>query len=261
MKCKNAEILISAAADGELSQGETLALGEHLASCAKCRREQKTVTGLRRALTVWESSEPAESLANVFAMRLSREREAQTRGWRKWSFSNLPAYGLASAATVVILAAVFIATMRPVVQPPSVSTNRPAAEKSRPAVIATQPSVQPKRGNTIAPIVEAALDRIRRVASASQSVRPRHTGHFGLRRHEAMEHYTVALAPGTANAAKAISDSAKQEAARRIAEKAAKLRTLIAEANTTIEEAVIGRDTQSNDVTQDYTSKSDESPS
>jgi hypothetical protein len=46
-----------------------------------------------------------------------------------------------------------------------------------------------------------------------------------------------------------------------MAEKAAKLKTLIAEANTTIEEAIIGRDAQSRNLTPEYDSESDESPS
>ena len=262
MKCKNARILISAAADGELSQRESLALGEHLASCAECRREQRAVSGVRRALTAWKPSEPAESLTDAFMMRLSRERDARASGWRSLIFARLPAYGLASAVAVVILAVVYIATMKPAGQSPSVASNHPAMGGPRPAVVATAPGAPRVAVLPIPAGSETERERRHRVAYAPHTVRQRHVDRYSSGRPEATEHYAVvAIAPETADAAKAVSDSAKREAERRVAEKVAKLRTLIAEANTRIEEAIIRPDSQPSDVTTDYDSEPDGSPS
>jgi len=270
MKCKNARILISAAADGELCQRETLALGEHLASCAECGREQRTVTGLRRALTAWEPSEPAESLTDAFMLRLSRERETASHSWRALFFSKLPAYGLASAAAAVILVGVYVATMRPVgqapsVQPPSIASNHSTAERPKPTAIATNPEagLTPEAAG-----VQQAPPRVRRqperghwMAYVSHRERRHHVERWATPKSEQPKRYVVAaLDPTTADAARAIADSANRDGRHKVAEEVANLRDCLAKANTKVEEAITEPGARSHTVPGDYDSGSNESP-
>lgn len=255
MKCKNARILISAAADGELSQRESLALDEHLASCADCRRERKAVGGLRRAMTAWEPAEPAESLTDAFMLRLSREREAEAHSWHTLFLARLPAYGMASAAAVVILAAVYIATMKPSLAPanrhPDVAVNQQAPEKPRNNVIATAP--QPEQQGPVARVAEEILPK--QLRHDIMAYIPRHTRRHRIPRWNYAEPalseqpIVVAMDP-TVKVAKDIAESLRRDKEReKIGEQAIKIAAQLTEYNTKIEEGVTKPGTHPNDTT------------
>ena len=70
MKCKKAGILISALADGELSQGEQSALERHISSCSACAQEMREITELRRDMALWADETPSEWLAQNFSHKL-----------------------------------------------------------------------------------------------------------------------------------------------------------------------------------------------
>jgi hypothetical protein len=259
MKCKNAKILISAAADGELSQRESLALDEHLASCAECRREQKAVRGVRRALTTWEPSEPAESLTDAFMLRLSREREAEAHSWRTLFFSRLPATGLASAATFVILVAVYVATIKPgsqapSIQPPSVAIKESAPEKPK---IATLPDVRPTPTVAVAPTAPARIQRSRWMAYVPHRVR-RHRIERDYAKPE--QPVVVACSPAVARAASAVAESFKRDKEREVAEQMAKIGTMMARDSAKIEEGITRPGVRSNRPSGNYDSGAIESP-
>ncbi|MDO8588697.1 MAG: zf-HC2 domain-containing protein [Armatimonadota bacterium] len=243
MKCSNAKILISAAADGELTERERLALDEHLAECVDCRRERSSVGALRRTLAVWEAEEPAESLANAFALRLKREQEQRTKGWRSLLLPRLPAFGLASAAAAAVLVLAY-AAVQPRYEGPA--PRRPALVKSVPGPDAPQPPRMAAMPAPETPPVAAVMAASSKPAAVTAPRAPRKARPFRIagRRHPARAPAVIALAPATVDAAKALAESARLEAVRRVTEKAARLRSLIAEADITIESALLRSDVE-----------------
>ena len=234
MKCKSARILISAVVDGELTERERLALDAHLAECVNCRGERKSAEALRRNLTVWEAEEPAESLADAFALRLRREQESRARGWRALIFPRLPAFGLASAVAAAVLVLVYVA-----VQP-----RHQAPEPGRPMIVKTAPNhvaPSPRAASTTTGLgAPAAVTHPREwVARAPRRTRQYRIADIGRLRRPAP--VMIALAPATADAARALAES---EAVRRVTEKAAHLRTLMAEADITVEGAILRPETE-----------------
>ena len=99
MRCDQAEPLVSAAVDQELSAAEAAALDDHLAACAGCRADADRMRLLRRHLRY----EALDEVPDVAPLVLDRIREAapgaRRKGW--W----------ASAAAVFVLGAVVGATV------------------------------------------------------------------------------------------------------------------------------------------------------
>jgi hypothetical protein len=252
MKCKTAGILISAAADGEISEREALALDDHLAECADCRGERGSMDALRRRLAVWEARAPAESLADAFALRLRREQESGARGRRTLVFPRLPAFGPATAAVAAVLLLVYLGTVH--VQPPG--------RAPKPPVIADTPAPRAPAVVPKAPVVAKNPPREREAwtAYAPRAVtKVRIANAWNRRRHWAAP-VALALAPGAAEAARAVAESAKREAAQKVTEKAGRLRSLIAEANITMEGVLLNADTDSGDTTPDVEPEAEVTP-
>ncbi|MDO8682964.1 MAG: zf-HC2 domain-containing protein [Armatimonadota bacterium] len=245
MKCKNAKLIISAAIDGEIAERETTALNAHLAGCVECRSERASLNTLRRTLTVWEAQEPAESLADAFAARLRRERETRARGWRALIFPRVQAFGFASVAAAVIIVALFIGTAHYKPQAPIVKDNKTNIVKNdagQHEQADSQIAVVP------APVREAASEQaVQPVVNQNKPFKPERT-RIATRVAKAIIYKSprrrstkaiVALAPEATEAAEKLAKSAKLEAEKKITEKALRLKTLLAEANYSIDRAII----------------------
>jgi hypothetical protein len=107
-ECERVQALLPHYADGEVGAGEARLIREHIAACARCRREAAEWAALNRILGEGlRASEPVsadEIEAAVLRVREVRPiwRVAPTpvRLWRRWA----PVAGLAAAAVLVALA-------------------------------------------------------------------------------------------------------------------------------------------------------------
>ena len=235
MKCKKIGILISAAMDGEITQREALEMEAHLARCRECRRERDSLAGVRKTLAAWETPEPAEALADSFAARLRREQDARAKGARVLIFPRLGTFGWASAAGVALLAAAYVGTLRAPETPRPVK--RPAVVVERPARIKQEVTPKPP-------------ERIN-VAVTPEPPRPTH-------RHRAVRIRRARIA-----AAPAEDRISTLEAERKVTEKAARLRTLIAAADYAVERALISPTNdleEETDTISDYDTNTSSSP-
>jgi len=274
MKCKAARILISAAADGEISKIEEIALDAHLTECVECRRERSSVNTLRRRLTVWEAQEPAESLADSFAMRLRREHESRAARRGVFVFPRLPAFGLATATAAVVLVLAFIG----IAQRPGPELRQQATEETKAPVSGlhsrnTGTSVSgkgfPETTTTGAPPIVASIDNTKaatgKPAPAKETVSTASATHVAKRvrvartwRGHRREATVATLLPRAAAAAGAVAVS-KMEAARELVESAERLRSLVAEANITMEGGLLAR-AEPADTIVDAESEMEETP-
>ena len=237
MNCNKARLAITAEIDGEITATEMAALRAHLAACPECRGERDSLRALRQTLAVWDRPEPSDTIGEAFARRLHREQESRERGWRALPL-RMPVYVLAPAAAAAIMILVYIGLAQ---KPPAVDTKpAPQVVRQLPEPFKT-PETTPaeeKAATTAVPTPRPAP------AVKTLAVTVRHRT-FVVHRPAAAEHTrpdsnsgaaVVAFAPGAMDEAGTI---ARLEAEDRIAERVARLRTLMAEANDTIEGALI----------------------
>jgi len=110
MSCARMEEKILGYVDGRLKESERLQMEKHLATCAACRlrvNEFRAVTGLLDELPVIEPSE-------AFDLRVHARVAAEPvkRGWWAWF---APSPRVAFAASLLLLATVWIGYERPIV--------------------------------------------------------------------------------------------------------------------------------------------------
>ena len=105
MKCKDAKVLLSAAIDDELTQGEQLALEQHVSSCAGCAKEKSDFARLKDTMPLWADAEPSPWLAEKFAYKLAELQEAgsacEPRKRLRWGTLSAATAGLAAAVLAV----------------------------------------------------------------------------------------------------------------------------------------------------------------
>ena len=110
MRCGRAQMLLTAAVDGELSPGRRAALDRHLAGCLVCRAERaatQTVLDALDALPMAPAVPAALEQATLRRVRVLAAEEAERRGtsgWRAW----LPLPAIALAVTAVLVLAIAI---------------------------------------------------------------------------------------------------------------------------------------------------------
>ncbi|RJP92414.1 MAG: hypothetical protein C4518_07105 [Desulfobacteraceae bacterium] len=101
--------LLSAFADGHLSEKDRSLVVRHLEACDLCRDEYAAIQSIDRLLRKSEELEPSANFADSFwrkvdAMEAAKERKAWFN-WRDWGFRPVWA---AAAATLVIASGVFL---------------------------------------------------------------------------------------------------------------------------------------------------------
>jgi predicted anti-sigma-YlaC factor YlaD len=136
-RSKNASILISVALDEDLNERDSAALQAHLQDCAECRRERNSLKALRGSLGVWSTEEPAESLADAFSARLRAERESREARRRVFAFPRIPAWSFAPIAVAALVMAVYFANVLPNsgARHTEVAVNRPNIKERQPAPV------------------------------------------------------------------------------------------------------------------------------
>ncbi len=105
MRCSKAQLLISAAMDGEITAPEGIALGEHLDACSDCRRYQEDLLGCHRLLQESELAPSAQfewkvQLGIRKALRKEAARDEERAPGRFWTPVGWTA---ALSASLVIL--------------------------------------------------------------------------------------------------------------------------------------------------------------
>ncbi len=120
MSCSRMENKILGYVDGRLKEGERLEMEKHLATCGACQlrvNEFRAVMGLLDELPVIEPSE-------AFDVRV-RARVAAEPGKQRWWALVMPAPRVAFAASMLLLAMVWIGTRsgpsQPAISPDDVS--------------------------------------------------------------------------------------------------------------------------------------------
>lgn len=134
MRCEDFEVLISAAADGELDRADQAKLDAHLACCEDCRREYEETCELQQqiAAALVHCDDSPDLVAGVTGMLRPRVR---TRfGLRAWAL-----------AAAVITVAVCASIMLPLRRGPDVP---PAPQVHAPRHAAPQPQVHTSRQPT-----------------------------------------------------------------------------------------------------------------
>ncbi len=115
MNCEKIRgLLTSDYIDGELDEGARADVVRHLETCTRCRQLEEAV---RRAavepFTHAQLDSAPASVWNQVALAIDREREgivpaAIRRGWERLSIIRRAAYGAASLAALILLAAILI---------------------------------------------------------------------------------------------------------------------------------------------------------
>ncbi|MCX7804602.1 MAG: zf-HC2 domain-containing protein [Planctomycetota bacterium] len=77
LTCENVHDMLSAYNDGELSDEEMRAVGEHLSSCVACGAESTRIANLKRLMKYWEGIEPSPSFREKVVERTKREIEGR----------------------------------------------------------------------------------------------------------------------------------------------------------------------------------------
>lgn len=95
--------MISAFADGQLSERDRGRVERHLSTCERCREEYAAVCAVNRLLGDVDEIEPSSGFASGFWQKLAQTERPKPKtiwpGWRQWGFRPVWA---AAAATVVI---------------------------------------------------------------------------------------------------------------------------------------------------------------
>jgi anti-sigma factor RsiW len=136
MRCRRAQKLMAAAADGMLDARERPAFEAHVAACAACADELVRTARLFRTLASLPMEAPVPERIEQATLRRIRHLEAEEAEsgprawWRAWS--SLPVFAAATVAAVVL--AVGIATRTADVPVPG-----PVAESPRGPRVATAP--------------------------------------------------------------------------------------------------------------------------
>ncbi|MBI4845198.1 MAG: zf-HC2 domain-containing protein [Candidatus Omnitrophica bacterium] len=132
MQCKECRKLLSQFLDGQLEQGQQIAMKEHLKNCPECSRVLDSITEMVNLMHNIKEVSPPEDFAQKVNKKIDR-----TNVWQKF-FSGLkiiftpriPAHVMAVAATVVI--AVVIVRQWPIKE--TVYSGAALHEKAGPAV-------------------------------------------------------------------------------------------------------------------------------
>jgi len=101
--------LISAFADGQLSEKDRTQVVQHLEICDLCRDEYAAIQSIDRLLCGGEELDPSAGFADSFWRKVDKMEAAKERkawfNWRDWGFRPVWA---AAAATLVIASGVFL---------------------------------------------------------------------------------------------------------------------------------------------------------
>jgi len=151
MRCGQAQKLMTAAVDSEITTARRRDLDAHVAACAECRDELRATEALFAALgrLPQEAEVPAlvES-ATIRRMRIAAAEERE-RKERRWAWLPVPVIPVLAAAGVVTLALVI--TLRPggegrALRPATPDTSTPLLAR---AADPTPTPAAPKRGTTV----------------------------------------------------------------------------------------------------------------
>src|SRR5947207_7668813 len=105
MRCGRAQMLMTAAVDGELASRHRRALDRHLAGCEACRAELGTTERMLGALGALPMEAPVSERLEAATLRQVRRLAAEaeqesTPWWRRWH--PLPAFAAVAVAVLVM---------------------------------------------------------------------------------------------------------------------------------------------------------------
>lgn len=208
MRCKKAQILISASLDGELSRRESQALERHISACSECAMVKADFYALHGTMALWTEEEPSPWLAENFAYKLRQfeeDKERSTTITRKrsprWVFGTATA-GI--AATLLAIGLLFHSQIMPpeplehkvTVEAPIVQTKpqpqSTISQASKPeTAVARTPEASTESPAEVKPVSSprqyAPTPRVHRRPAASRPIvrvaapRPPHRGDYASR--------------------------------------------------------------------------------
>jgi hypothetical protein len=156
MRCKKAQIWLSAWIDNELSQRDQLALERHLSVCEECAQLKTELCALSQTMSLWADEEPSQWLAQSFSIKLEEmQAKVSTRRpllgrTQRWALGS----AAAGFAVMLIVAAGLLLQNHAAI--PTMQAKAPAVSRNLPP---SNPKSEPTHVKAVAEAVPATVVR------------------------------------------------------------------------------------------------------
>lgn len=174
MRCRKVRSCLSAFCKDELRSRQRLAVSEHLAECAACRKEAALYQSITEASRELASPGLSEDFNNKLLNRIAQERFAETRT-QAYLPKAAPLFSWGRVLPAVVSACVVVLAVI-VALAPQGGVDQAADNGLDNAYLTVQPTNNPNVTHNLAEgwSLDKQMARVERVNSISQSVVPNH---------------------------------------------------------------------------------------